>query len=104
MNFSEKLKKMRKEKELTQEELASKIYVSRSLIARYEGGTAIPTKENIEKLAVFFNVELSYLLDEEDTMGLILSQSHTSLQIENFFLVDNYCQWSFFDSFYTSNI
>ena len=61
MNFSDKLKKLRKEKELTQEELASKIYVSRSLIARYENGTVVPTKENIEKLALFFNVKLSYL-------------------------------------------
>ncbi len=85
MNFSDKLKKLRKEKELTQEELASKIYVSRSLIARYENGTVVPTKENIEKLALFFNVKLSYLLDENDAARLGFYQNHLSLLLEKSF-------------------
>ena len=59
MKFNEKLKELRKEKGLTQEELASKIYVSRTLISKYESGAIIPTKDNIEKLALFFNVDKS---------------------------------------------
>lgn len=46
MGFSEKLKELRTSKGLTQEELASKVYISRSVIAKYERGFAIPTKEN----------------------------------------------------------
>lgn len=65
MKFNEKLKELRKEKGLTQEELASKIYVSRTLISKYESGTIIPTKDNIEKLALFFNVDKSDLMSKE---------------------------------------
>lgn len=72
MNFPEKLKKLRKENNLTQEEVASKIYVSRTLVTKYENGTIDPTKENLEKLAKLFNVEVDYLLDNEDTIELAL--------------------------------
>lgn len=48
MNFPNKLRKARINRGLTQEELAKKIFVSRTLITKYESGDAIPTKENIE--------------------------------------------------------
>ncbi len=62
MNFSEKLKNLRKDKAVTQEELAKSIFVSRTLITKYESGTVYPTKDNVEKLALYFNVPISYLL------------------------------------------
>ena len=46
MTFSEKLRKLRKEKGLTQEELARAVFVSRTLITKYESGAVYPTKEN----------------------------------------------------------
>lgn len=72
MNFPDKLKKLRKENNLTQEDVAAKIFVSRTLITKYENGTINPTKENLEKLALLFNVKLDYLLDEEDTIEITL--------------------------------
>lgn len=57
MTFQENLKKLRLEKDLTQEELANKIFVSRTLITKYENGTVMPTKDNLEQLALFFNVD-----------------------------------------------
>lgn len=51
--FCDKLKAYRKQKNITQEELAKAIFVSRSLIAKYETGAAYPNKENLEKLALF---------------------------------------------------
>ncbi len=85
MNFPDKLKELRKEKGLTQEELASKLFVSRSLIARYENGSVMPSKENLEKLSLFFNLRLSDFIDEEDIVGLTLSQNKTALIMEKFF-------------------
>lgn len=79
------MKELRKEKGLTQEELASKIFVSRSLIARYENGSVMPSKENLEKLSLFFNVKLSDFIDEEDVVGFTLTQNKTSLIMERFF-------------------
>lgn len=58
MGFSEKLKELRTSKGLTQEELASKVYISRSVIAKYEWGFAIPTKENSLLLADFLMLKL----------------------------------------------
>lgn len=75
MNFSEKLKKLRKDKGLTQEELANAIFVSRTLISKYENGSIYPTKENAEKLASFFNVNLSELIDNDDTVQLVLKNN-----------------------------
>lgn len=85
MNFPEKLRKMRKDKGLTQEELASAIFVSRTLISKYENGSVYPTKDNVQKLALYFNVPISNLIDEEDTIQLVLKQNDLSIKI-NFLL------------------
>ena len=61
MNFPDKLRKLRKERGLTQEELSNSIYISRTMITKYENGTVYPTKENIEKIALFFNVKILIL-------------------------------------------
>lgn len=74
MSFSEKLKELRKEKGLTQEELAKEIFVSRNLISKYENGAIYPTKENAIKIAKFFKVDLSYLIDSNETVGIILKK------------------------------
>lgn len=77
MEFSDKLKELRKRKGITQEKLANSIFVSRSVIAKYESGNALPTQENVEKLAVFFGVKLSYLIDEEEQVKMTLSELKT---------------------------
>lgn len=75
MNFPEKLKCLRKEKHITQEELANKIFVSRTLISKYENGAIYPTEENAEKIALFFEIELSELIDRDDTIQLMLKRN-----------------------------
>lgn len=72
MTFQENLKKLRLEKDLTQEELANKIFVSRTLITKYENGTVMPTKDNLEKLALFFNVDTKELLSSHEETGIVL--------------------------------
>lgn len=77
MEFSDKLKELRKSKGITQEELANSVFVSRSVIAKYESGNALPTRENAEKLAVYFGVKLSYLIDEEEQVKMTLAEIKT---------------------------
>ncbi|MFA5766138.1 MAG: helix-turn-helix transcriptional regulator, partial [Bacilli bacterium] len=43
MELNEKIRKLRKENGLSQEQLASKIFVSRTLITKYESGSVFPT-------------------------------------------------------------
>lgn len=62
MSFSEKLKQLRKEKGLTQEELALAISKNRSTIAGYETERKEPDHETLRKLADYFDVSIDYLL------------------------------------------
>lgn len=55
--FKDKLKKLREQKGISQYELADKLYVSRSAIAKWENGNGIPSDVNLEALCKFFGVE-----------------------------------------------
>ena len=65
MNFSERLKNLRKTHKITQEKLATVIGVERSSIGKYESSTTIPSNETLIKIAQFFNVTTDYLLGNE---------------------------------------
>ena len=62
MNFSEKLLTLRKANELTQEQLAEKLDVSRQSISKWESGQATPELDKIVALSAIFNVTTDYLL------------------------------------------
>ena len=64
--FKDRLRNLRKENNLTQEELAKKIFVSRSTICKWEIGNGIPSDANLESLCNLFNVSKEWLLDLED--------------------------------------
>lgn len=66
MNFANRLKQLRKEYNLTQEELAQKISKTRSTIAGYETERKEPDYETLVLLADFFNVNSDYLLGRTD--------------------------------------
>lgn len=63
--FSETLKRIRKQRKMSQVELASKIGVSRSTISMYEMGEREPDFETLEALADVFNVDMAYLIGTE---------------------------------------
>ncbi|RHR28768.1 XRE family transcriptional regulator [Clostridium sp. AF19-22AC] len=62
MNFSEKLLALRKSRDLTQEQLAEKLDVSRQSISKWESGQAVPELEKIVALSGLFDVTIDYLL------------------------------------------
>ena len=62
MKFSEKILTLRKSNNLTQEELAEKLNVSRQSISKWESGQAMPEMEKIVALSSVFNVTTDYLL------------------------------------------
>lgn len=66
MNFANRLKQLRKEHNLTQEELAQKISKTRSTIAGYETERKEPDYETLALLAKYFNVSLDYLMGVSD--------------------------------------
>lgn len=68
MTCSEKLQQFRREKQLSQEELADKLEVSRQAISKWEVGE-IPNLENLIKLSKFFGCTLDYLVNEDAAAG-----------------------------------
>ena len=78
MSFGEKLKNLRKTRGVTQEELASEIFVSRSMIAKYETGKAYPTNEILQRIAEYFNVSLDELVKKQE-----LIDEHSRVLEEN---------------------
>jgi len=62
MSFSQRLKKLRKEKGYTQQELANKLNKSKSTISSYESGRRNPDINVIRDIANFFNVSADYLI------------------------------------------
>ena len=69
MNFSIKLKKLRSEHKITQEQLASKINVERSLIGKYESNAAMPSNDTLIRIAEYFQVSTDYLLGVNKTVS-----------------------------------
>lgn len=70
MLFNEKLKMLRKEKKLTQEELAEKLNVSRQAITKWETSGGIPDIENLKQISNFFNISIDELVKEEKNVEI----------------------------------
>ncbi len=75
MDVGERIKKYRKEKGLSQEALAYSVFVSRTLITKYENGSAFPTEDNLKKIAEVLDVDPNELLSEKER-DLIISNSY----------------------------
>lgn len=64
MTFGKQLVKARKEKELTQEELAEELNLSRQTILRWEKNKVFPDISNLKAVASVLDVSFDYLLSE----------------------------------------
>lgn len=63
--FGEILKELRKQRKLSQESLATALGVSKSIIGLYENGKRTPSRQTLEAIADYFNVDIDYLLGRE---------------------------------------
>lgn len=75
MQFHERLKNYRKEKGLTQEELAEKLHVSRSAVAKWENGLGLPSSESLDEMATFFGITSEELLADRETETIIVEKN-----------------------------
>lgn len=66
MNFSEKIKKIRKDNNLTQDELAEKLYVTRTAISKWETGKGYPSIESFKMISDLFGISIDDLISDED--------------------------------------
>ena len=70
MEFNEKLQELRKQKGLTQEELAASLYVSRAAISKWESGRGYPNIDSLKAIAKFFSVTVDELLSGDEILTL----------------------------------
>ena len=62
MNFGENLHKLRKERNISQEQLAEELNVSRQTIGKWENGVTYPETECLIQISDFFEVSIDFLL------------------------------------------
>ena len=70
MEFNEKLQELRKQKGLTQEELAEALFVSRTAISKWESGRGYPNIDSLKAIANFFEVTVDELLSGEEILSI----------------------------------
>ncbi len=90
-----RIKELRKEKGLTQKQLAAAIQSTDKNIWAYENNFALPTIETLSKLADYFEVSTDYLLGRSDETGIV--RSNANLAPDEAELLDLYRQMSFQD-------
>ena len=64
MEFKAKLKSLRTQKGVTQQQLADIVLTSRSTVAKWENGLSIPNEQSLQLLADYFGVERSELIGD----------------------------------------
>ncbi len=66
MTFGEKLKKLRTDNGLTQDELAEKIYVTRTAISKWETDKGYPSIDSLKQLSNLFEISIDELISDSD--------------------------------------
>jgi len=71
MTFGQKINKLRKEKKLSQIDVASAVGVSRDAISKYERDEITPSVENAKQIAIALGVSLDYLVSQDEKQDVI---------------------------------
>ena len=99
---------LRTKKELSQEELAEKIFVTRQAVSRWETGETMPSIDALKLLSQLFDVSINTLLGSPRELicqccGMPLEDSNTSRETNGSFN-EEYCKWCYADGEYTLDI
>lgn len=70
MEFHEKLQELRKRKNMTQEELAQALYVSRTAISKWESGKGYPSIDSLKAISTFFAISIDDLLSGNEILTI----------------------------------
>lgn len=87
MEFNEKLQQLRMQRNLTQEQLAEQLYVSRTAISKWESGKGYPNIESLKCISKFFSVSIDELLSGEELITLAETENSSNLKKTYGFLI-----------------
>ena len=80
MEFNEKLQQLRKNHNLTQEQLAEQLYVSRTAISKWESGRGYPNIESLKCISKLFSVTIDELLSSDELITLAETENRSNLK------------------------
>ena len=105
METKEVIYNLRIQNNLSQEELAEKVFVTRQAVSRWETGETIPNTETLKLLSELFNVSINTLLGSPKKLicqccGMPLEDNLMSKNPDGSFNED-YCMWCYKDGKYT---
>lgn len=70
MEFNEKLQELRRQRGVTQEELAASLFVSRTAISKWESGRGYPNIESLKAIAKYYSVSVDELLSPDEILTI----------------------------------
>ena len=79
MEFHEKLQHLRKQQNLTQEQLAEKLFVSRAAVSKWESGRGYPNLESLKSISKLFGVSIDELLSNHELMELAETENRANI-------------------------
>lgn len=77
MEFSEKLRELRIQKNVSQAKLATDIHISRSAVAKWENGLGLPSDDSLKMLAEYFGISISELMPDKTNAETLVSKNRT---------------------------
>lgn len=80
MEFHEKLQELRKNRGLTQEELAESLFVSRTAISKWESGRGYPSIDSLKEISNYFSVTIDELLSGERLISIAEKENKSNIQ------------------------
>lgn len=79
MEFCEKLQQLRKQNGLTQEQLAERLFVSRTAVSKWESGRGYPNLESLKDISKLFSVSIDDLLSNDELIELAETENRANM-------------------------
>ena len=83
MELSKKIKQIRNDNKLTQEQFAEKMLVSRTAVSKWENGTCYPSIDSLKYMSKIFNVSLDKLLSSEEILEIAKTENQSNISKYN---------------------
>ena len=83
MEFGEKIQKLRNQNKWTQEQLAEKLYVSRTAVSKWESGKGYPNIDSLKDIAKLFNKTIDELLSGEEIIDIAKRENTSNIKRTN---------------------
>lgn len=99
METKDILSQLRREKGVSQEELATQVFVTRQAVSRWENGETVPNQETLKRLSLYFHVSINTLLGCPQQLicqccGMPLDDASISRELDGSFN-EEYCKWCY---------